>query len=181
LTRKEKEEQVAWLKEQFRDAQSVVLTNFSGLTVAEMNSLRSRLREHNIRYKVIKNTMMRRAHPGTDVAVLDEFLQGPRAAAWTDEVNVAPLMAKTLVDFAKDHHQLDVIAGVLNGQKLSPADVEALSSLPSREELLAKLLGTLIAPLGAFVGTLAAVPRSFLNVVKAIEEQKNSSPEAAQG
>jgi large subunit ribosomal protein L10 len=88
-------------------------------------------------------------------------------------------MAKTLVDFAKDHKKLEVIAGVLSGQKISAEEVEALSKLPSREELLAKLLGTFIAPVGAFVGTLAAVPRSFLTVVKAIEDQKNNSPEAA--
>jgi large subunit ribosomal protein L10 len=179
LTRKEKEQQVAWLKEQFRDVESLILTDFSGLTVAQMNALRASLRENGVRYKVLKNTMMRRAHPDTDVALLDEHLEGPRAAAWTHSAETVPLMAKTLVDFAKDHKKLEVIAGVLSGQKISAEEVEALSKLPSREELLAKLLGTFIAPVGAFVGTLAAVPRSFLTVVKAIEDQKNNSPEAA--
>ena len=86
-----------------------------------------------------------------------------------------PAMAKVLVDFAKTHPNLGLVRGVLNGKLVDPSDMETLSKLPSREELLARVLGTMMAPVSAFVNTLAAVPRSFLNVLKAIEEQKSAS------
>ena len=88
-------------------------------------------------------------------------------------------MAKVLVDFAKAHPNLTLIRGVLDGKLVEPADMEALSTLPPREELIARVLGTMKAPVAAFVNTLAAVPRSLLTALKAIEEQKSSTSESA--
>jgi large subunit ribosomal protein L10 len=179
LNRQEKEKRVDWLSEQFRGAKALFLTNFQGLSVAEMNALRSELRNRGVNYKVMKNTLVRLAYQDTDVARLGPDFVGPRAAAWTETSDNAPAMAKVLVDFAKAHPNLTLIRGVLDGKLVEPTEMEALSTLPPREELLARLLGTMKAPMNAFVSTLAAVPRSLLTALKAIEEQKNSSSEPA--
>ncbi len=179
LNRQEKEKRVDWLNEQFRGAKALFLTNFQGLSVAEMNALRSELRNRGINYKVMKNTLVRLAYQDTDVAGLGPDFVGPRAAAWTETSDNAPAMAKVLVDFAKAHPNLTLIRGVLDGKLVEPTEMETLSTLPPREELLARVLGTMKAPVNAFVNTLAAVPRSLLTVLKAIEEQKSSSSEPA--
>jgi large subunit ribosomal protein L10 len=179
LNREEKERQVAWLREQFQNTRGLVLTDFQGLTVKEMTALRSELRSRGIAFKVLKNTLARLAYQGTDVAAIEAYLVGSRAAAWTNSEDAVPGLAKTLMDFAKTHPKFELIGGVLKGKTLDPPALEALSALPSREVLLGKLLGTMIAPVSAFVNTLAAVPRSFLNVLKAIEEQKSASSEPA--
>jgi large subunit ribosomal protein L10 len=168
LNRQEKEKRVDWLNEQFRGAKALFLTNFQGLSVAEINALRSELRNRGVNYKVMKNTLVRLAYQDTDVAGLGPDFVGPRAAAWTETS-----------DNAKAHPNLTLIRGVLDGKLVEPTEMETLSTLPPREELLARVLGTMKAPVNAFVNTLAAVPRSFLTVLKAIEEQKSSSSEPA--
>ncbi len=179
MNRKEKEKRVDWLSGQFRSAKALFLTNFQGLSVAETNTLRSELRNRGVNYKVLKNTLVRLAYQDTDVAILGPDLVGPRAAAWTDADDNVKGMAKVLVDFAKAHPNLILVRGVLDGKLVDPSEMESLSTLPSKEELLARVLGTMKAPVGSFVNTLAAVPRSFLNVLKAIEEQKGASSESA--
>lgn len=175
LKREDKEKQVAWLREQFQGVRALFLTDFQGLTVAETNELRSQLRARGISFKVMKNTLVRLAYKDTGVEVVGDDLVGPRAAAWTDSDENVPAMAKVLVDFAKAHPKLGLIRGALDGKLVEPSDLETLSKLPSKEEMLARLLGTMKAPVGAFVNTLAAVPRSLLNVLKAIEEKKGES------
>jgi large subunit ribosomal protein L10 len=175
VNRAEKEKQVAWLREEFLSAKAVFLANYQGLSVAEMNALRSELRAKGVKLKVIKNTLVRLASKDLDVALLDADLEGPRAAAWTGTADNVPAMAKVLNDFAKTHPQLALVRGTLRGKLLEPQDMEALSTLPPREVLLGRLLGTMMAPISAFVNTLAAIPRSFLNVLKAIEEKKQAA------
>ncbi len=179
MKREDKEKQVAWLREQFQGVRALFLTDFQGLTVAEMNELRTQLRARGIKYKVMKNTLVRLAYKDTGVEVVGDDLVGPRAAAWTDSDENVPAMAKVLVDFAKGHPKMGLVRGALHGKIVEPSDLETLSKLPSREELLAKLLGTMKAPVGAFVNTLAAVPRSLLNALKAIEEKKGESGEVS--
>ncbi len=181
MTREDKEKQVAWLHEQFRGVRALFLTDFQGLTVSQMNQLRSDLRSRGIDFKVCKNTLVRRAYEGTDVAVIGADLVGPRAAAWTHAIENAPAMAKVLMDFGKTNPKFGLIRGVLDGKIVQPSEIETLSKLPSREELLGMLLGTMKAPIRAFVSTLAAVPRSFLNVLKAIEEKKSTAAESPTG
>lgn len=181
MTREEKEKQVAWLHDEFRGVKALFLTDFHGLTVSQMNQLRSDLRSRGIKFKVCKNTLVRRAYEGTNVAVIGADLAGPRAAAWTDVVENVPAMAKVLMDFGKANPKFALIRGVLDGKIVQPSEIETLSKLPSREELLSMLLGTMKAPIRAFVSTLAAVPRSFLNVLKAIEEKKTTAGENPAG
>lgn len=177
MTRKEKEQEVTWLREQFSGVKLFFLTDFQGLTVAEMNDLRSQLRNEGATYKVLKNTLVRRAYTDTSVELIGDSVIGPRGAAWTTEEEKAPDIAKVLVEFTKGHPKLELVRGVLNREIVEPQQLEALSKLPSKDELRARLLGTMIAPIGAVVNTLAAIPRSFLNVLKAVEQQKSEAPE----
>ncbi|MFH1117552.1 MAG: 50S ribosomal protein L10 [Pseudomonadota bacterium] len=179
MTREEKAKQVEWFREQFQDVGGLFLADYKGLSVEDLNALRRELRPHGASFKVLKNTLVRLAYTDTDVAVLKDDVAGTRAAAWTHDENTVPTLAKVLVGFAKTHPKFEVVCGVLGGKKVEPSEVEALSKLPSREQLLGIFLGTAMAPVSAFVGTLAAVPRSFLTVLKAIEEQKATPGESA--
>jgi len=179
LTREEKEKQVAWLREQFQGVRALYLAENQGLTVSQMNAVRSELRSRGVSFKVLKNTLVRLAYKGTDVAVLEQDVAGPRAAAWTHTDENVRVMAKVLVDFAKANPKFRLVRGILNGKIVQPQELDVLSKLPSREELLARLLGTMKAPVNAFVNVLAAVPRSFLYALKAIEEQKGAAAEPA--
>lgn len=177
MTRQEKEREVAWLRDQFQGVRGLFLTNYQGMTVAELNDLRNELRKHGVSFKVVKNTLARLACPDTDVALVQEHMVGPRAWAWTHQDGNVPDMAKVLVDFSKTNKKLELIAGMLGGKTFEPSDLAELAKLPPREVLLGRFLGTMIAPVSAFVGTLAAVPRSFLSVLKAIEQQKEGAAE----
>jgi len=178
LKKEDKEKLVAHLRDEFSQAKALVLTDFQGLKVSEMNALRSELRKQGLSFKVLKNTLARIAYKDTDVAVLESELKGVRAAVWAYSADQVPVMAKVLVDFAKGHPKLQLKSGVLQGKLFGPSDLDALSKMPSREVLIGMLLGTMMAPVSAFVNTLAAMPRSFLTVLKAIEEKKAAPAEA---
>ena len=120
--------------EDIKDAQSAVLVNYCGLTVAEDTALRKQLREAGVIYKVCKNTMMKRAFEGTDFAQLDEFLEGPSAIAISKDDATAP-------------KALEVKAGIVEGTLYDQKGVEELSNIPAREVLLSKLLGSLQSPI----------------------------------
>ena len=128
-----------------KDAQSVVLVDYLGLSVAEDTQLRKQLREAGVVYKVCKNTMMKRAFEGTDFAQLDEYLEGPNAIAISKEDATAP--ARIICDFAKKAEALEVKAGVVEGSVYDAAGIQELSKIPSREVLLSKLLGSLQSPI----------------------------------
>ena len=126
-------------------AQSIVLVDYRGLTVAEDTALRKQLREAGVVYKVCKNTMMKRAFEGTDFAQLDEYLDGPNAIAISKDDATAP--ARILAKFAKDAKALELKAGVVEGQKYDAAALTELAKIPSREELLSRLLGSMQSPI----------------------------------
>ena len=133
------------IAEDIKDAASVVLVDYRGLTVAEDTALGKQLREAGIVYKVCKNTMMKRAFEGTDFAALDEHLEGPSAIAISKDDATAP--ARILCKFAKDAKALELKAGVVEGTVYDVAGLTELSKVPSREELLSKLLGSLQSPI----------------------------------
>ena len=128
-----------------KDAASVVLVDYRGLTVAQDTALRKQLREAGITYKVCKNTMMKRAFEGTEFAALDEHLEGPSALAISKDDATAP--ARILAKFAKEAKALEIKAGVVEGEAHDAKGMQALASIPSREELLSKLLGSLQSPI----------------------------------
>ena len=169
---------VAAIAEDVKDAQSVVIVDYRGLTVAQDTELRKQLREAGIIYKVCKNTMMKRAFEGTEFEGLAPYLEGPSAMAVSKDDATAP--ARILCKFAKTADKLEVKAGVVEGKVYDEAGVKALSAIPSREELLSKLLGSMQSPITNFArvlnqiaeqgGATAAAPAEAAEEAPAVEE-----------
>ena len=133
------------ISETIKDAQSVVVVDYRGLTVAEDTQLRKQLREAGVSYKVYKNTLVSRAVEGTEFESLREVLEGPSAFAISTEDATAP--ARILAKFAKTAPNLEMKAGVVEGTFYDAEGIKAIASVPSREELLSKLLGSLQSPI----------------------------------
>ena len=133
------------IAEEIKDAQSVVLVDYRGLTVAQDTELRKQLREAGVVYKVYKNTMMKRAFEGTEFAGLEDCLEGPSAIAISKDDATAP--ARILCKFAKDAPALELKGGVVEGNVYDIAGLTELSKIPSREELLSRLLGSMQSPI----------------------------------
>ena len=149
-----------------KDAQAVVLVNYSGLTVEQDTILRKELREAGVHYKVYKNTMMNRAFAGTACESLCPHLEGTNALAISDTDATAP--ARILAKYAKQFPALELIAGVVEGNYNDQAGIQALSTIPSREELLGKLLGSMQSPIA-----------NFARVLNQIAEQNGGADAAA--
>ena len=139
---------VAEISEAIKDAQSVVLVDYRGLTVEQDTNLRKQLREAGVTYKVYKNTMMNFAFKGTDFEGLAPYLEGPSAVAISTTDATAP--ARILAKFAKDAKKLEIKAGVVEGNVYDAAGMQAISQIPSRDELISKLLGSLQSPITNF-------------------------------
>lgn len=157
---------VAAIAEDIKDAQSVVLVDYRGLTVAQDTELRKQLREAGVVYKVCKNTMMKRAFEGTEFAGLDEYLEGPSAIAISKDDATAP--ARILCNFAKTADKLELKAGVVEGSIYDNAGLTELSKIPSREVLLSRLLGSMQSPI-----------TNFARVIKQIAEKDGETAEEA--
>ncbi len=172
LNLEQKKAVVADLRARTEAAQAAVLTDYRGLTVSEMNDLRTQLREQGVFFRVVKNNLAKRAVEGTDFESLAEHLQGPTAVALAeDPVSVA----KVFTEFAKDHDDLQIKAGVLSGKALSAPELEALARLPGREQLLTQLAVGLNAPMVKLARTLQAVPASFARALAAVRDQKQQA------
>ena len=161
------------LHDRFARSAIIVLTDYKGLDVTTINDLRRKLRESNIEYQVVKNTLLVRAAENTDIALIKDHFKGPSAVAISYDDPVAP--AKVLTQFAKDNKKLEIKVGVLNGKVLDVQAIKALATLPSREVMLAQVLSTLNAVPTSFVRVMAEIPRSLLNVLTAIKDQKEAA------
>ncbi|HEU0264584.1 MAG TPA: 50S ribosomal protein L10 [Geobacterales bacterium] len=171
MNRDDKQQVVTELHEKLKRAQAVFLTDFRGMNVEQATVLRSELRKASVEYKVVKNTLLELASKETDKEGLASHYAGPTAIALTYGDPVAA--AKVLARFAKEQQNtFKLKAGVLTGKLITVAEIQALADLPSREVLLAKMLGSMQAPATNFVGVLAAVPGSFVRVLNAYKEQK---------
>ncbi len=168
--RSDKTEAVEALRNRFKESASLVLFDYRGLSVAQMTTLRRQTREAGVRLSVVKNTLAERAVEGTDFAELRGRLLGPISIATTDGDPAAP--AKVLKEFTKEASAGEIKGGVLDGRFIEATEVEALADLPSREVLLAKLLGTLQAPVAGLPRVLHAVLSGLVNVVDAIAKNK---------
>lgn len=168
--RPEKANKVAELKDLLSSSKGVVLVNYAGLNVADDTDLRKRMREAGIKYLVAKNTFLRIAAQEAGVEGLDAYLEHNTAVAFSPEDPVAP--AKILNTFSKKHEALQLKCGVLSGKVISVEEVKALAELPSREELLAKLVGSMQAQISGAVNVLQGVIRNFVYVVDAVREKK---------
>lgn len=155
----QKKQIVADITEKLANSKATVVVDYRGLSVAQVTDLRKQLREAGVDFKVFKNTLVRRAAEGADLADLNEHLVGPTAIAFSEEDVIAP--AKILNDFAKENEALKIKAGVIEGQVSDAAEVKALANLPSREGLLSMLANVLQAPV-----------RNFALATKAVADQK---------
>jgi large subunit ribosomal protein L10 len=165
------------LKAKVDSTSTAVVTEYRGMTVAQISALRRQLRTLDADYKVFKNTLVRRAIEGTAVAPLDEFLVGPTAIAFVN--GDVSAVAKALRDFAKATPTLVVKGGVLDGKALSLKDLTALADLPSRDVLLARFAGLLASPMTTMAGLLKAIPQNFAYGLSALIDSKGGAPAPA--
>jgi large subunit ribosomal protein L10 len=166
----QKEKIVEALHEKFSKAKTALLTDFRGLNMSAISELRSQLRDASVEYQVVKNTLAARASEGTDMSLLKDHFSGPCAVALSYEDPVAP--AKVLTKFSEENKALEIKVGIVDGRVIDLDGIIRLSKLPSEEELLAKLLMTLNAPITGFVTVLGGVLRNFMGVLEAIKCQK---------
>jgi large subunit ribosomal protein L10 len=171
LNRDNKQELVTEMHERLSRAKAVFLADFRGMSVDKATTLRNELRGASVEYKVFKNTLLNRAAQGTDMECLSPYLTGPTSIAisYDDPVSAAKVLSK----FAKDPQGKFVLkVGVLSGKLLDAKQIQALAELPSREVLIAKMLGSMQAPATNFVGVLAALPGSLVRALDAIRAKK---------
>jgi large subunit ribosomal protein L10 len=168
-TRQQKEEIVKELAQKIKDSKAVVFSDFKGLTVSDMTTLRSELREKEIDFKVLKKTLMTIALKDAGIEMDITKMEGQIAVAVSagDEVEASKIIAK----MAKVNENLKIAGGILGDKVLSQEEVVALSKLPSKDELLAKLVGTLNAPISGFANVLAGNIRGLVQVLKAVSEK----------
>lgn len=170
MTKLEKQEFVKQWNAELQDVQHGILVDYRGLTVAQATELRGKIRETGSDYRVVKNTLARLATDETPLAPLKEHFVGPLAMATNKAEPVA--LAKALVDFAKSNEALQIKVAVVDGQLLEPAEITELSKLPSRDELLAKLLYVLNAPVQGFATALNAITRDLAIVLNQVADKK---------
>ncbi|GAB4439471.1 MAG: 50S ribosomal protein L10 [bacterium] len=160
------------LKKRYNDAAVTFIFKNKGLTVSEMTNVRKKLKEVGVDVKVAKNTLSKIAVEGTDYSSLKEYLQGPTVTLWGYNDPVPP--AKALSTFLKEQPKAEFVVGAIKGRIFNLGELNTLANLPSRNELLSKMLGSFKSPTTGFVNVLAAVPRSLLNVLNAIKEKKSN-------
>lgn len=172
LNLEEKKAVVAEISGEVGKAQAIVVAEYRGLGVGDMTRLRAKARESGIYFRVLKNTLARRAVADTPFAGLATHMVGPLAYGMgSDPVAVA----KVLHDFSKGNDKFVIKAGAMSNFVMTGKDVASLATMPSREELLAKLLGTMQAPVAQFVRTLNEVPTRFVRGLAAVRDQKAAS------
>ncbi|MBM3776763.1 MAG: 50S ribosomal protein L10 [Acidimicrobiia bacterium] len=173
VTRAQKEEELQDLAAAFQSADSAVLVDYRGLDVPQVTELRRQLRAARAQYRVVKNTLARRASAGTPFASFEQSFEGMTALAYTSGDAVA--LAKALTTFMKGAPTLAVKGAVVQGRALQPAEVADLANLPGRPELYAQLLSVLQAPMHQLVSVLNAAPRDLMSVLAQVEKQKRDA------
>ena len=167
-----KQEKIEAIKEKVSKAKVAVVTEYRGMSVEEITNLRRELQKENADYMVTKNTLAKLAVKGTEFEVLDEVFKGPVAIAFGFEDQAAP--AKVLVKFIKEKKKGEIIAAAIEGQLLNAEEAKALATIPSREELYAKMLGCINSPATGIAGAVNAVMSSLVRAVDAVAKQKSA-------
>lgn len=167
MFRQQKEDAVAELKDTLSKVASLIVADYRGLTVEQVNGLRREIRKADCTYRVVKNTMVRRAISGTDMEGLAPLFKGPTAIAYSMSDPVSP--AKIIDKFASELAPLEVKGGYLDGQVLDETGVKSLANMKGKDELRAELLMTFLAPAQGFVRLMAAAPQNFVYLLSARE------------
>ena len=175
--RPDKVAEVEALEQRLRASSIVILTDYRGLSVGEIGTLRGKLRGASLEYRVAKNTLLSRAAERAGVAGLDPYLTGPTAVVFGNHDPGAP--ARLLQDFIRQFRKLAIKGGVVEGQTLDAAGVQALATLPTKPELLARVVGAVQGPLFALVSVLSAAPRGLVTALEALRKQREAAGESA--
>ncbi|MDH7482588.1 MAG: 50S ribosomal protein L10 [Armatimonadota bacterium] len=170
MPKQEKVEAVSRLEEDIRSSSGLLLTDYRGLNVSEITDLRRKLREAGAEYKVVKNTLFKRAVAQTSGINLDELLEGPTAVAFIHNDPITA--AKVLTDFMKEHKTLAIKGGYIEGQVYGAAQIEQLSKIPAKPVLYAQLLGSMQSPIVNLVGTLQGVVSNLVYTLQAVADKK---------
>ena len=170
MPKEEKVQAVQELRESIEESSSILLTDYRGLTVSEITALRRTLHQVGADFKVVKNTLFKLAAEKLGDTGIYDLLAGPTAAAFVHDDPIAP--AKAIMDFAKDHKELEVKGGYVDGRMLTADQIQALSRIPSKEILLAQLIGSIQSPIAGFVGTLQGLISNLVYTLQAVSEQK---------
>ncbi|MGZ4339929.1 MAG: 50S ribosomal protein L10 [Gaiellaceae bacterium] len=183
MQKEDKERVVAELTDKLRNSETMIIADYRGLTMPQIDALRSKLIENGARFTVVKNTLTRRAAQAAGADALLALLEGPSAIAFVEADGDAVAVAKALADSARDTKVLEIRGGVMQGRVISGADVESLAKLPPLDVLRGQVIGAVIAPLNAIAGLINAPLQNLYGLIDArveqLEQQGDTSGSAA--
>ncbi|MDX1415264.1 MAG: 50S ribosomal protein L10 [Candidatus Promineifilaceae bacterium] len=177
ISKERKEALVAQYKELIVESKAIFLTEYGGMSVKDLQDLRTKVREADGKYFITKNTLLKLALEQSDVPTSDEMLMGQVATGFA--MGEVPSMAKALVNYAKDEDNLKIKGGIMNMKFLSDKEIEALAELPSLDQLRAQIIGLINGPARGIVSTLTGGVRQVVNVVDAYSKSEDAEPEVA--
>lgn len=173
MKKKEKEELVQYLRKRFEESEVLIISDYRGLNVEDISSLRQTLQENDVEFKVVKNTLLDIAARDTDMAVISDALKGPTAMVL--HASDASIPARILAGFAKQHEAVKIKGGVISGKFYNAGQIESVGKLPGRETLMAMLAGALQSGPSRLLGVVSALPQKMAGALAALKEAREQA------